>query len=90
MMELEQKFDMFRSKAVPFTYNGRRAELIGVFRDQLMKVVDRNDAGYRMLPSPSGGEDARRLHPEATKPSTSSSSMQANYWQKKGAIPGRE
>src|SRR6185295_705164 len=73
MIELGQKFGnhtpVQEGSPTPFGDNEMKAALGFVFRDQLMKVVDRNDRIYGLpgLKLPRGGGDQdRNLHLEGT------------------------
>jgi pimeloyl-ACP methyl ester carboxylesterase len=91
MVELGKKFGSHvpvpAGQAVPFSDTEMRGAIGFVFRDQLSKVVDRNDRVYRlgMLPSSGGGDD-RGTYAEATSLQRYIELYAGKYWTSKGAV----
>jgi hypothetical protein len=95
MVELGKKFGnhvpVKEGERIPFEQTEMRGALGFAFRDQLSKVVDRNDRAYRlnMLPAP-GGEADRNTYAEATSLQRFIHLYTADYWVKKGVCATRE
>ena len=91
MIELGKKFGSHvpvqEGQAIPFSQTMMRGAIGFVFRDQLGKVVDRNDRVYNlnMLPK-SGGADDRSTYCEATSLQRYIELFAGKYWVGKGAV----
>ncbi|MCY3020217.1 MAG: alpha/beta fold hydrolase [Planctomycetota bacterium] len=91
MIELAKRFGahmpVAEGQKIPFSPTEMRAAIGFVFRDGLMKVVERNDRFYKLkvLPGEDSGEN-RETYAEATGFERFMEKFTFPYWQKKGAV----